>query len=286
MTDDAAQALPTTDIGSKEWQPDAIDAKHADLSAYLQRVFDTPGAREMLAHTVELLQLRPGQSILEVGCGPGVILPRWAELVGPTGRVVAIDHAEQFVAAARDRVSGLGLADVVTVDRGDAYALPYPDDSFDAAHCERVLMHLANPTAALREMRRVVRPGGRVVAAEPDWRMVPFDLPDPDPLMALYARHIGKMRHPDAGRTLYRRFGECGFVDRQVVPLALPFTDFSVIRTYGFNPENHVDEVVASGIVSREQAENAIAYLDNASRDGQFFSVATAFVAAGVVPED
>lgn len=285
MTDDVTQVRPATAAGSPEWQPDAVAANRADLSSYLERVFDTPAIRELLARTTELLQLRAGQSILEVGCGVGVILPYWAERVGPAGRVVAIDHAESFVTEARDRVARLGLTDVITVELADAYALPYRDDSFDAAHCERVLMHLADPTAALREMHRVVRPGGRVVVAEPDWRMIPFDHPDPDAMAALYAQKLKQFRQPEVGRTLYRRFGECGLIDRQIVPMVSPITDVSLLRTYGLELEKYIDDVVAGGVISRERAENAIAYLERSSNDGQFFSAAVGFVVAGIVPE-
>ena len=66
----------------------------------------------------------------------------------------------------------------VRVDQGDAYALPYPDQSFDAAHCERVLLHLEDPSTVLREMRRVLRTGGRMVVAEPDWASLIINSPD------------------------------------------------------------------------------------------------------------
>ncbi|HEX5167177.1 MAG TPA: methyltransferase domain-containing protein [Thermomicrobiales bacterium] len=285
MTIDAGLATRSANTGSADWQPDAVESSHSSRRAYLETVFETPAIRLMLERTIELLQLRPGQSILEVGCGPGVILPRWAELVGPGGRVVAIDHAESFVADARDRVAGLDLGDIVTVDLGDAYALPYDDQCFDIAHCERVLMHLADPQAALQEMRRVVRPGGRVVAVEPDWQMIPFDHSDPEAMMALYAQHLKHIRQPDMGRTLYRRFGECGLTDRQVVPVVYPITDFSVLRTYGLYPEHHLDAVAANGGISRDRAIAAIDQLETASRDELFFTVAIGFAVAGIVPE-
>ena len=285
MTNDAGLASRSANTGSADWQPNAVESGHNSLREYLETVFETSAIRVMLERTIELLQLRHGQSILEVGCGTGVILPRWAELVGPAGRVVAIDHAESFVVDARDRVAGLDLDDIVTVDLGDAYALPYHDQCFDAAHCERVLMHLDNPTAALQEMRRVVRPGGRIVAVEPDWQMIPFDHSDPQAMTALFTQHLKHIRQPDMGRTLYRRFGECGFVDRQVVPVVYPITDFSVLQTYGLRLEGHLDAVAADGGISRNRAIQAIDQLEAASRDDLFFTAAIGFAVAGIVPE-
>jgi ubiquinone/menaquinone biosynthesis C-methylase UbiE len=284
MTIDAGLASRSTNTGSTDWQPDAVESSHNSLREYLETVFETPAIRVMLEKTIELLHLRPGQSILEVGCGTGVILPRWVELVGPAGRVMAIDHAESFVADARDRVADLDLAGIVSVDLGDAYALPYDDQCFDAAHCERVLMHLADPQAALQEMCRVVRPGGRIVAVEPDWQMIPFDHADPEAMTTLYAQHLKHIRQPDMGRTLYRRLGECGLVDRQVVPVVYPLSDFSVLRTYGFCPEDHLDAVAGDGSISRDRAIRAIDQLETASRDERFFTVVVGFAAAGIVP--
>jgi hypothetical protein len=115
--------------------------------------------------------------------------------------------------------------------------------------------------------------------------MIPFDHPDPEAMAALHAQKLRQFRQPEVGRTLYRRFGECGLVDRQVVPMVHPITDVSLLRTYGLEPEKYIDDVVAGGVISRERAENAIAYLERSGREGLLFSAAVGFVASGIVPE-
>jgi ubiquinone/menaquinone biosynthesis C-methylase UbiE len=128
-----------------------------------------------------------GRSVLEVGCGNGVLLPRLADGVGSQRRVIGIDHSATFVEQARARMADAGLSAIVTVQQADAYALPFAAATFDIAHCERVLMHLEQPSAALAEMKRVVRPGGWLIAAEPDWGGIRIDHVDREGMDILYA---------------------------------------------------------------------------------------------------
>lgn len=86
-----------------------------------------------------------------------------AAIVGPTGRIVGIDSSEVMVAEASKRAAALGLVNV-EFRVGDLGALEFASDTFDACHTERVLIHVESPVAAIREMARVTRPGGRIAA--------------------------------------------------------------------------------------------------------------------------
>lgn len=107
-----------------------------------------------------LEQLSPGTTLLDVGFGPGTITADLAALVTP-GRVVGVERSEDALAAAEAVVGERGLANV-ELQVGDAYELPFDDDSFDVVHAHQVLQHVGDPVAVLREMARVAR---RVVAA-------------------------------------------------------------------------------------------------------------------------
>ena len=275
---------PDRQVTSAEWQPEAVTRRHNEASRYLDQVSATPGLRQVVTRALALLALVPGEAVLEVGSGSGVFLSPLSDAVGPGGRVVGIDHAPAFVAEARGRVAAAGLGASVEVEEGDAYHLPFPDASFDAAHCERVLMHLDDPTAALREMRRVVRPGGRVVVAEPDWAGLRLDHPDPETLGALYARYVAHIRQPDAGLTLYRRFAEAGLMGRTVEPIPLPMTDVALPRVYGLDLGSAAEALVAEGRLDRARATAALAYLDDASRGGTFYARIEMVLATGRVP--
>ena len=108
--------------------------------------------------------IRPGEAVLELGCGPGGVGFSAAELVGPDGQVVLSDVAPEMTAIAAERAESRGLRNVVTREL-DMEHLDVPDSSFDKVLCREALMLVADPTAAAGEARRVLRPGGRAVFA-------------------------------------------------------------------------------------------------------------------------
>ena len=123
----------------------------------------------------QVLAPRPGERILEIGPGTGLFSVPVAQRLAPGGMLdvfdiqqVMLDHTLR-VAAARD------VANIVAT-RGDARRLPYPDDTFDAAFMMTVLGEIPDQEAALGELRRVLKPGGRLVVGEFifDWHAVPF----------------------------------------------------------------------------------------------------------------
>lgn len=109
-----------------------------------------------------LAALRPGEGVLDVACGTGLVTFRAADAVGAGGFVAASDISEEMVASVAAAAAARGLAG--DFRRMDAETLDYPDARFDAVLCALGLMYVAEPPNALREMRRVLRPGGRAAA--------------------------------------------------------------------------------------------------------------------------
>ncbi|HEY6794936.1 MAG TPA: methyltransferase domain-containing protein [Kineosporiaceae bacterium] len=120
--------------------------------------YSTPLAAEFL----RVADPQPGQQVLDVGCGPGVLTALLVDRLGPAA-IRAIDPSEPFVAAVRDRLPG------VDVRLGVAEHLPWPDDAVDQSLAQLVVHFMADPVAALREMVRVTRPGGLVAASVWDY---------------------------------------------------------------------------------------------------------------------
>lgn len=131
----------------------------ATLAAY-HRAF-----RRELRRAVRAVPLPPGAAVLDLPCGDGFYTALLAARLHPFGKVTAADNSDAFLAAARDAVPAGAAVEFV---KADVYALPFPDAAFDLAWCAQSFISLADPVAALREMRRVVRPGGRVAVLEDD----------------------------------------------------------------------------------------------------------------------
>ncbi|HSR93930.1 MAG TPA: methyltransferase domain-containing protein [Solirubrobacterales bacterium] len=113
----------------------------------------------------EVLRPEPGERLLEIGPGTGYYTLDIAEWVGPDGQVEIFDLQQEFLDHVGVRAAERGLRNVVPT-QGDATALPYEDASVDAVVLTAVLGEIPDPPAALREIRRVLKPGGRLVVGE------------------------------------------------------------------------------------------------------------------------
>ncbi|WP_138894833.1 class I SAM-dependent methyltransferase [Streptomyces chryseus] len=158
--------------------------------------------------------LRPGLDVLDVGCGPGTITADLAALVAP-GRVTAVDAAGEVLGRAREAAAERGLENVEFAV-ADVHALDFPDDSFDVVHAHQVLQHVGDPVRALREMRRVCRPGGVVAARDSDYAAMTWfpQVPLMDDWQRLYGR-VARANggEPDASRRLLSWTRRAGFTD-------------------------------------------------------------------------
>ena len=158
--------------------------------------------------------LRAGVSVLDVGCGPGTITVDIAARVAP-GPVVGIDAAPAAIEAATEEGARAGVVNA-TFRTADVYALDFPDGTFDVVHAHQVLQHLADPVAALREMRRVCKPGGIVAARDSDYSAMTWFPHDAvlDAWLAMYCAVARENRgEPDAGRWLLAWAHAAGFTD-------------------------------------------------------------------------
>src|SRR5665647_3103119 len=147
--------------------------------------------------------LTAGLNLLDVGCGPGTITVDLARRLAP-GHVTGVDASAEIIEHAAGLAFDEGVHNAV-FRVGDVYALDFPDESFDIVHAHQVLQHVANPVAAMREIRRVLKPGGILAARDADYGGVIWhpELQGLSMWMTVYRDvHYWNGGDPDAGRAL------------------------------------------------------------------------------------
>lgn len=179
-----------------------------------------------------LPRLRAEAEVLDVGCGPGTIT---AGLAQRAGRAVGLDMSAEMVAAAREHAAAEGVGNAA-FEVGSAYELPFDGASFDVVHAHQVLQHLSDPVRALREFRRVLRPGGLVAVRDSDYATMVHAPVEPaiERWLDLYHRvHAANGGEADAGRYLLSWALEAGFVEPAVTTSTTTYADAEGRREWG-----------------------------------------------------
>jgi ubiquinone/menaquinone biosynthesis C-methylase UbiE len=149
-------------------------------------LIENPVRRWDMRHTLDRVAPRPGETVLELGPGPGAFTLEAARRVGPEGKLIAVDLQPEMIARVNEKVRQAGVTNVET-HVANAYDLPLPDASADRAFLVTVLPEIPDPVKALREVHRVLKPGGTLSVTE--------EFIDPD-----YPRRVTTIKWAEAAR--------------------------------------------------------------------------------------
>ena len=238
---------------------------------YLLRLAASDLGRSYKQLALAELQITPGQVVLDLGCGPGADLPAYADATGTDGRVIGIDNDPRMVDQARERT---GARAQIRVEPGDIHRVPLADHSTDRIHTDRVLQHVADPSTVLAEARRLLRPGGRAVFAEPDWHTLIIDHPNLT-IARAYTRFVCEqvVRNAGIGRQLARLATAAGLAVEKVVPITAVFRDaMAADKVLGLH--RTTERAVRAGYLGGDQAQELLRHMTSEP----FFASATLFI--------
>ncbi|MGW1716557.1 methyltransferase domain-containing protein [Streptomyces sp. NPDC002156] len=223
-----------------------------DQAAYMLRAASEDAGRAYKQRLLDLLDLRPGHTVLDVGCGPGTDLPALAERVGATGRVIGVDRDPAMLATARERTAATST---VELREADAHALPVVPGTVDRAKIDRVLMHVRSPADVLAQLRTATRPGALVALVEPDWDTLAVDSEDLETSRAFTRYTTEKVvRHATVGRSLARLTTRAGFRVETTIATTPVFTDFEhADHTLGLG--RNMQQAITEGHIDRTRGE-------------------------------
>ncbi len=229
------------------------------------------------------LRLGPGHQVLEAGCGPGTALPMLLERVGDGGRVAGIDPTVAFIEDARRRATARGASNV-EYRQGDIREIPHPDATFDAAFCDKVLIHVGPTERAIGEMVRVTKPGGRVGALE--WDLCALSLNSDEPELTAKLVRLGcEMQYRGgAGRALKDLFQAAGLRDVRFRPHLAHTTDLDAGAGWRGLLKNRADRAVAKQVLDEVMAQRWLDHFEAMHRRGAFCCTIVLYTCAGTRP--
>jgi ubiquinone/menaquinone biosynthesis C-methylase UbiE len=249
--------------------------------AGLDALARTLAEAKRLSH--QWLRPEPGHRLLDVGCGPATDTLALARLVAPEGEVDGVDLDPAMIEEANLRAEAAGLGHRVRHRVAPAGELPFPDAAFDGCRSERLFQHLDDPAAALAEMVRVTRPGGRVVVADTDHALSFVDCGEPELAERLIALRAASLPNGRSGRRLWGLFRRAGLEDLEVRVLPLVFTRLAEALAAA-DLAQAAGAAVRRGALAADEAQRLRASLEAAEAAGTFFGGGVLVLVAGSVP--
>ncbi|HEY6683972.1 MAG TPA: methyltransferase domain-containing protein [Propionibacteriaceae bacterium] len=259
------------------------DESVAQMIALLDAQDALPAAGRLHDWAIKTAAVRAGDQVVDLGSGTGTLSRRLAGLVGaatsppdgPMGWVTGVEPNARLRALAASRAESNGIPNVSFI-HGLAGALPFADSSVDLVWCERVLQHLNDPQAAIDDIARVLRPGGRAVLLDADQGTRIISDLEPDVASAFVRASLTAIANPYSARHIPAQIRRAGLaLDPDVGSSAFIFSSEMLLRTQVL--PRAAEDAVEFGDLARDVAEAVVRTVHAAAECGDAFAAITVF---------
>lgn len=243
---------------------------------YLEILDSLENIKSFKCRSYELMKIRDGNKILDIGCGLGNDVFKLAKMVGKNGKVIGIDKSTALISNAQQKADSSNL--FVEFCVGDVNNLLFSDNTFDGCRADRVFQHLGDRKQALNEMIRVARNGAYIAVMDPDWETLVIDAPNKNLTRKILNQKGPKNRW--CGRQIFRLLKEAGLKNIELFTTTIIINDYTSADIV-FGLTSTVNTLLAIGDLTESDVNNWLDYLMKANDLGRFFSALTIFGVCG-----
>lgn len=261
------------------WSRVEGEARVAAAAAKLEVLGASAAETRVRTRALDMLALRPGEIVIDVGAGAGVLTVDLARRVAPGGRVFAVDPSAGLLERARIVTRDAGIGHLVDIRVADGRALPF-GAAFDAAVCHWVLLHVDKPQDVVAEMRRVTRRGGRVLSIEMDWETAMVHPGERRVTRRILNHSADRSLDSWIGRRLPGMFAAAGFSEVVAQPMLLTDQGAEDRAWLEFLMER-ADMALEAAVITRDDYAAWTDGLNNAFAAGTFFFAVVQFAVLG-----
>ena len=255
------------------------NSQHQFLAKFLEDVAALPVVAEGFGLQLRLLDIKPGDQVLDVGCGIGLQALAMAKLAAPTGKVVGTDISTVMIEIAKSRTANSGFS--LEFLTADASSQPFQDQSFDAVRTERVLMYVPDTQQTIREFKRLLKPRGRLVIFDFDWDSIVIAHQDKALTRKIIRYASESFPNGRIGADLYRQLRNAGFKNVDVKPSSYSGNNEILLNITKRVYEGILQTGISNGVFTQAEIDNWWEALDEDARAGDFFMSFQGFIGYG-----
>ena len=249
--------------------------KQSTEAEELEKSYQLPEIVRQRQHTLNRLSVKRGEQILDVGCGVGFLSYEIALQTGDSGRVSGIDQNSEMIRHANNRCESLRNTEFSEANAED---LTFPEESFDAACCTQVLLYVNDVAQVLWGIRRVLKPAGRIIIVETDWRGVVLNSDYDSITRKIFSAWDAAVPSPNLPVRLGRLLVDNGFCNVDVEPIPILNTEYTPSQ-FSHGMMNWITRnALKKEIITKEQSQKWLDDLDEKGKSRNYFFCVNRFL--------